>query len=75
MPTPSWSLPVDCLGAFSFDPCAGVPGSVWMDVSPVFAAVGERGAGGASLGATDDVLLRGGMLVNVRGCNGRALRG
>jgi len=66
MPMPSWSLLVDCLGAF---PCAGVPDSVTMDVSPeVFAVVGESGAGGASLGAaTEDMLLRGGM-VSMRQC-------
>lgn len=64
---PSWSFPVDCLGAFSLDPCAGVPLSVRIDASAgVLLDVGDRGACGASPAAAEDTLLRGGMMGDVK---------
>ena len=63
MPMPSWSLPVDCLELFSFNPGAEMPDSANIDASPgTLIVVGEDGAGGASVGAIDDVLFLGGMV-------------
>lgn len=67
IPMPSWSLPVDCLGPFSFDPCVETPDSVRIEASTgVLLEVGDKGAGSASPAAASDTLLRGGMVVKVQ---------